>query len=186
MKALRAVLSAISCAVLAVAAMDSPARGGEKAKRLTVSDYFAMVPAGTMETTGANLLKRIRAAKSGVEDAANGYLSCGGDGAQSSFEVALFRYKDDRPLLAICQGQDDEGGPKSVRLDFFQLDESGALVNAPRSIFPVRENTFPLRERAAHSYVLPRRGRTVLVRDLASGEVKQRFTWNGERFVEQK
>ncbi len=186
MKALRFLLSAITCATLAVAVADMPARGAEKPKRLTVSDYFAMVPAGTMETTGANLLKRVRSAKSGVEDVANGYLSCGGDGAQSSFEVALFRYKDERPLLAICQGQDDEGGPKSVRLDFFQLDESGTLVKAPRAIFPVKENAFPLRQSTAHSYVLPRKGRTVLVRDLGSGKVKQRFAWNGERFVEEK
>lgn len=161
-------------------------RGEDKPKRLTVSDYFAMVPSGTLEANGATLLRLIRSPKCGVEDTVNGYLSCVGDGAQPAFQVALFRFKDGRPLLAVCQGEGDEGGPDSVKLDFFQLDSKGRMMKAPRSLFPVKENAFPINRRTAHFYVLPRKGRTVLVRDVSGGKVRQKFTWNGERFIAEK
>jgi hypothetical protein len=63
----------------------------------------------------------LRQPKCGVVDLANGYMSCTGDGAQPEFEVALFRYRDGRPLLAICQGELE--GPDSVYLEFFEFLE---------------------------------------------------------------
>jgi hypothetical protein len=36
-------------------------------------------------------------------DRQNGYISIAGDGAQPSFQVALFRYRDGRPLFALLR-----------------------------------------------------------------------------------
>jgi len=35
-------------------------------------------------------------------------------------------------------------------------------------------------------FELPRRGRTVLVRNQKSGKILHKFTWNGEKFQEEK
>ncbi len=35
-------------------------------------------------------------------------------------------------------------------------------------------------------FELPRRGRTVLVRNQKSGKILHKFTWNGEKFREEK
>src|SRR6266404_906583 len=35
-------------------------------------------------------------------------------------------------------------------------------------------------------FELPRQGRTILVRSQKSGKVLRKFTWNGEKFVEQR
>jgi hypothetical protein len=183
MKISRLLQAVLICTAIAFAT-PAPSRGEDKPKHLTVTDYFAMVPAGTMEVSGAALVHFLRQPGAGIEDKANGYLSSAGDGAQSAFQVALFRFKDDRPLLAICQGEVE--GPDSVQLDFFELDGKGRMVKSPRSIFPVKENTLPINKRAAHSYELPRKGRTVLVRELRNGKVSGKFTWNGERFVAEK
>ena len=185
MKIFRSLLFPTLCAMIAFAT-GTPARGAAKPKRLTVSDYFVMLPAGSLETPAVQWLRFLRQPKCGVEDTVNGYLSGVGDGAQPEFQVALFRFRDDRPLLAVCQAESDQGGLDSVRLDFYQLNGQGQMVKAPRSIFPVKENPFPINQRTAHSYTLPRKGRTVLVRDASNGKVRQRFTWNGERFVEEK
>jgi hypothetical protein len=179
----RFVQSLVLCTIIASATTIS-ARGEEKPKRMTVSDYFVMLPPNTLETPAANWLRFLRQPGCGTEDKANGFLSSSGDGAQPSFEVALFRFKEDRLLLAVCQGELE--GSDSVRLDFFELDGKGRMIKASRSIFPVKDNAFPINKRTAHSYVLPRKGRSILVRDLGSGKVRQRFTWNGERFVEEK
>jgi hypothetical protein len=179
MKIFRPLLSFALCTMLAFAT-GTPACGEDKPKRLTVSDYFVMLPDGSLETPAVQWLRFLRQPKCGVEDTVNGYLSCVGDGAQPEFQVALFRFRDDRPLLAVCQAQGDEGGMDSVRLDFYQLNGQGQMVKAPRSIFPVKDKP------NAHSYALPRKGRTVLVRSAGSGKVLQKFTWNGERFVEEK
>src|SRR5438105_11318603 len=134
MKISRSLLSVIICAMIASAASSS-SRGEDKPKRQTVSDYFVMLPPKSLETSAASWLSFLRQPGCGVEDKANGFLSCTGDGAQPPFQVALFRFKDERPLLAICKGELE--GPASVQLEFFQLDGEGRMIKAPRTIFPV-------------------------------------------------
>jgi hypothetical protein len=179
-------LLCLCVSVLIAFATGISARGEDKPKRLTVSDYFVMLPPKTLEAPAANWLSFLRQPDCGVEDKANGFLSCTGDGAQPPFQVVLFRFKDDRPLLAVCQAELEGRRNVYVQLDFYAFKGKGRMVKAPRSIFPVKDSAFPIDERTAHSYELPRNGRTVLVRDLGSGKVRQKFTWNGERFVEEK
>ncbi len=147
-------------------------------RRLTVVDYFLMLPPDTLEAPPKAWLEGMRAPGSGgVIDTANGYLRCKGDGAQPDFEVALFRYKeDDRPLLALCAGELE--GPNSVYLEFFELAPGGAgLRKVSRSIFPVPD-------RKDRRFELPRHGRTVLVRN-TRGKIEHRLVWDGSKFREE-
>src|SRR5437763_1917593 len=83
-------------------------------KKMTVVDYYLLLTQDTFEPPPKAGLQHAR-----VIDKENGYLSITGDGAQPSFEVALFRYRDSRPLLAICEGELE--GDDSVTLEFFEL-----------------------------------------------------------------
>jgi len=56
---------------------------------MTVVDYFLLLPDKTLENSAARLLGNAQ-----VIDRQNGYISIAGDGAQLSFQVALFRYRD--------------------------------------------------------------------------------------------
>jgi hypothetical protein len=63
-------------------------------KKMTVVDYFLLLPPKFFEGPPADWLDFLKQPKSGVLDIANGYMSCTGDGAQPRFQVALFRYRD--------------------------------------------------------------------------------------------
>ena len=112
---------------------------------------------------------------------ANGYISCTGDGAQPEFEVALFRYRDGRPLLAVCAGELE--GPDSVYLDFFELGSDGKMKKMRRSIFPVADAG---NDKGDWRFQLPREGKTILVRNQRSGKILRKLTWNGEKFQDAK
>jgi hypothetical protein len=112
-----------------------------------------------------------------VVDVPNGYLSCGGDGAQTAFEVALFRHRDNRPLIALCDGVLE--GDDYINLHFFELGPNGKFREISRKIFPVPDS-------GKWRFELPRHGRTVLVRDLHGGKIRRKLTWNGESFQEDK
>jgi hypothetical protein len=122
-----------------------------------------------------------------VVDKENGYMKIGGDGAQAPFQVGLFRYRDGRPLLALCQGE-LEGDP-SVMLNFFELGADGRMQKIPRKIFPIGD--FWMSDEGNPKYAdfqfeLPRHGRTVLVRSLKTKKILHRVTWNGEKFIVEK
>jgi hypothetical protein len=87
-------------------------------KKMTVVDYFLRLPDKTLEAPSRAWLGNAQ-----VIDKQNGYISIAGDGAQPSFQVALFRYRDGRPLLALCSGELE--GDDSVTLDFFELGSDG-------------------------------------------------------------
>jgi hypothetical protein len=157
---------------LALAAVAQPMQAGE-AKR-TVVDYYLLLPKDTFEGPAADWLKFLRQPSCGLVDVKNGYMSCTGDGAQPSFEVALFRYTDGRPLLALCMGELE--GDTPVYLTFYGLGADGKMHALPRDIFPVKD--FPHRLR----FDLPRKGRTIQVREAKSGRIRQRLTWDGEKF----
>ncbi len=148
-----------------------------EAKRQTIGDYFVQLPGSTFETPAKDWLKFLRQPKSGVYDVANGYLSCTGDGAQAPFEAALFRYKDDRPLLAVCQGELE--GRNSKFLAFYEQQSDGRMLEVPRTIFPIANEQ-------GYVFELPRKGRTIIVRTEKGGKLKAKYTWNGEKFVEER
>ena len=153
-----------------------PASGAEpEPARLTIVDYFRSLPDSAMDAVPTAWLATNNGTDSRrIIDKKNGYLRGEGDGGQPNFECALFRYSDERPLLALCQGELE--GSDSVHLDFFVSGPGGQLRKAPRSIFPVEDG-------AGKQFILPREGRTVIVRE-KSGRHERRFTWDGARFVE--
>ncbi len=155
----------------AMAAAEPP-----KPARLNVADYFAMVPVDDgFFLTPAELLKS-KLPEYDIIDTPNGYLRFAGDGAQAAVEAALFRYRDDSPLLAVCLGEPE--GKKSQYLTFYVPGPKGKLRKAPRSILPVADGD-------GRQFILPRKGRTIIVRD-KSGKHEHRYVWDGERFAEEK
>src|SRR5260370_42507781 len=99
-------------------------------RKMTVVDYFLRLPKDSLETPAREWLQNC-----GVIDKQNGYMRCTGDGAQPSFQVALFRYRDGRPLLVLCSGELE--GDDSVTLDFFELGADGKMHKASRRVFPI-------------------------------------------------
>jgi hypothetical protein len=155
---------------------------GADAKKLTVVDYYLLLPEKTFETPARGWLKNAT-----IVDKQNGYISVTGDGAQPSFEVALFRYRDGRPLVAICEGELE--GDDRVTLQFFELGPDGRMHKVPRTIFPTGDQWSSGEYNKKYEdfrFELPRHGRTVLVRSAKTKKVLQRVTWNGEKFVEQR
>ena len=150
-------------------------------KKMNVVDYFLLLPANYFEGPPQGWLEFLRQPKCGVVDLTNGYISCIGDGAQPAFEVTLFRHSDDRPILAVCQGELE--GPDSVFLDFFELGADGKMKKIRRSIFPVRDAG---NDKGNWRFQLPREGRTVLVRKQKGGMILRKLTWNGEKFQDEK
>jgi hypothetical protein len=148
-------------------------------KRMTMIDYYLLLPRDYLEGTPVDWLRFLKQPKCGVVDPANGYMSCTGE--QPPFEIALFRYRDGRPLLAVCQGELE--GMNSLFLDFFEIGSDGKMHKARRSIFPVADAGS---DAGTWRFELPRQGRTVLVRGQKSGRVLRRLTWNSEKFQEEK
>src|SRR6202011_4898973 len=161
----------------------SPSLRAAEEKKVTVVDYYLRLPDKTFEGVAAEWLRFLKQPKCGVVDLANGYMSCVGDGAQPPFEVALFRYRDPARagLLALCQGELE--GEKSLFLDFFEMRSEGKMHKTRRSIFPAADAGA---DQANWHFELPRQGRTVLLHHQRSGKVLYKFTWNGEKFVEQR
>jgi hypothetical protein len=155
----------------------SPVLHAAEPNRLTVADYMLQLPDKTFEGPAKDWLMFLRQPKSGVYDPANGYLSCTGDGAQPPFEVALFRYKDDRPLLAVCQGELE--GKNSKYLSFYEPGLGGRLHEVKRSLFPIDNDK-------GYLFELPRKGRTIIVRTEKGGKLKAKYTWDGGKFVEER
>jgi hypothetical protein len=155
----------------------SPFAHAADAKRLTIVDYYLQLPDKTFEGPTKDWFAFLKQPKSGTIDVANGYMNCTGDGAQPPFEVALFRFKDDKPLLAVCQGELE--GKNSKFLAFYEPGFGGHLHEVKRSIFPIDNDK-------GYVFELPRKGRTILVRSEKDNKLKAKYTWNGEKFVEEK
>lgn len=157
-------------------------RGADE-KKMTVVDYFLRLPDKTLEAPPRAWLGNAQ-----VIDKQNGYISIAGDGAQPSFQVALFRYRDPARagLLALCSGELE--GDDSVTLDFFELGSDGKMHKASRRIFPIGDRWSSGEYDKKYEdfrFELPRHGRTVLVRSAKTKKVLHKVTWNGEKFVEE-
>jgi hypothetical protein len=151
-------------------------------KKMTVIDYYLLLPEKTFEAPPRSWLQNAT-----VIDKQNGYMSVTGDGAQPNFEVALFRYRNGRPLLAICQAE-LKGGDR-VGLSFFKLGSNGKMREASRTIFPIGDQWSSGDYEKRYEdfrFELPRHGRTVVVRSAKTKKVLYRVTWNGEKFVQEK
>jgi hypothetical protein len=160
-------------------------RKSEKEK-MSVVDYFLLLPAETFEGPPDTWLDIMRA-NGEVIDKENGYMNCPGDGAQPEFEVALFRYRDGRPLLALCSGELE--GSDSVQLQFFELGADGHMQQISRSILPgagMKNDPGTGYIKEGWQFELPREGRTIVVRSEKTKKTLHKFTWNGERFQEDK
>jgi hypothetical protein len=158
-------------------------------KKVSIVDYFLLLPADRFEgppsvwlrhaQTGGHIYLCEAEPREKSVDEKNGYMSCGGDGAQSSFDVALFRYHDGRPLLALCNaGEPEVEEENSIfsYLSFFEMGADGKMHETERPLLP--EGNW--------DFVLPREGKTILVRAPKSKKVLHKFTWNGEKFMKEK
>jgi len=151
-------------------------------KKMTVVDYYLLLPEKTFETPAREWLNNAT-----ILDKENGHISISGDGAQPSFDVVLFRYRDGRPLLAICSGELE--GDDRVTLEFFELGADRKMRKASRKIFPIGDSWSSGdydKKYEDYRFELPRHGRTVLVRSAKTKKVLHKVTWNGEKFFEER
>jgi len=157
-------------------------------EKMSILDYFLLLPPKTLENP-ANEWLHVMRANGDTIDKANGYMSCPGDGAQPQFEVALFRYRDPAKagLLAFCNGELE--GDDSAFLYFFELGADGKMQNVSRSILPIDDLKYDAEsgyEKDTWRFDLPRKGKTIVVRTRKGGKILHKFTWNGEKFQEEK
>jgi len=151
---------------------------------VSILDYFLLLPDDTLETRPRHWIGNAT-----VMDKKNGYMSVSGDGAQPNFEVALFRYRDGRPLLAVCQAELESDDPRCVSMEFFDLGGDGKMKKLDRKIFPVRDRWDSGEQNKKYEdfrFIFPRQGRTVLVRSAKTKKILHKVTWNGEKFVDEK
>lgn len=167
---------AILVPLLAAICFSSSARA-KSPNEMTVLDCYLLLPQDFLQAPPSTWLRQCR-----TVDEKSGYMRCNGDDAQPNFHVALFRYADGRPMLAVCQGQ--LNGNESRFLDFFSLNSHGEMQELPRAIFPIGDAD----ENVGKNWFfeLPRQGHTILVHDQTSGKVTHKITWSGEKFVEEK
>jgi len=163
-----------------------PAIRKSEAEKMSILDYFLLLPPKTLETPARNWLSVMRA-NGDVIDKENGYMSCPGDGAQPEFEVALFRYRDGRPLLAFCSGILED--IDAAILQFYELGADGRMQSIGRPILPgtvVKYDPESGYSKDGWQFYLPRKGRTIVARSEKTKKILRRFTWDGEKFQEEK
>ena len=150
-------------------------------ERPSIVDYYLLLPKDTFETRPRNWLHNAKI------DKENGYMDVSGDGAQPSFQVALFRHRNGRPLLAVCSGELE--GDDRVSLEFFELGADGRMEKLPREIFPIGDEWSSNDNNKKYEdfrFDLPRHGETVVVRSAKTKRILHKITWNGEKFVEDR
>jgi hypothetical protein len=160
----------------------SPTIVKTEAEPASILDYFLLLPDDTLETPPRHWRQYANAV-----DKKNGFMSGGGDGAQPNFQVALFRYRDGRPLLAVCQGDEGIDYSRCVSVQFFDLGPDGKMKKLDRKIFPVRDERDPGEQNEKYQdfrFIFQRQSRTVLVLSAKTGKILHKVTWNGEKFIE--
>ena len=179
--------------------------GSAEQEKVSIIDYFLLLPEEFegppldwlryMRTGGSRLYVCDTKPPSNVIDDKNGYMECDGWDAPG-FEVALFRHRDGRPLLALCSGEveEDDSVTRSVHLHFFELGADNKMHEIIHSMFPGAQRQYHQRSdddwggegKGNWQFDLPREGRTVVVHARKSGRLLHKFTWNGEKFQEEK
>jgi hypothetical protein len=141
-----------------------------------IADYFLELPPSLFEShSPSGELNRIRRGSSPASfiDPHNGFMFLQGDGAQVSFQIALFRYANGHPLLAVSQGDSLEKPDDYTILRFF-TERQGSMVPVDRAILPVEDSS-------ERRFELPRIGLTLVVRN-SGGEIISRWTWSDGDF----
>ena len=152
----------------------------------SVVDYFLLLPKENFEGPPSIWLAHMRESENAI-DKKNGFMRCGGDGAQPEFEVALFRYRDGRPLLALCSGELE--GDDDLYLQFFEPGPDGKMQRVNRWMFPVPDGGYDPEggnNKADWEFHLPRNGKTVTIKTHKGHRTLYKLTWNGERFEKDK
>lgn len=141
-----------------------------------VADYFLGIPSQDFtEGSPAELLAIIKRGEGrSLLDTKRGYMRLSGDGAQVSLQIALFRYADKSPLLAISYGILEE--PDFTHVSFF-TEKNGKMILADRTILPVPDSD-------ENRFELPHHGRTIIIRD-ARGKILSQWTWDGRAFMKE-
>jgi hypothetical protein len=155
----------------------------------SIIDYLVQLPMRTFEAPSLDTLRFLRGKRGTVIDKKNGYIRCLGDGGQGDFGVALFRYRNGRPLLVVSTGNtDDTEVRKWTFLQFFGLGTDGKMDRLPDSIFPLADSGRGDDGQGSRKwrFELPRYGKTILVRNPSSGKTLRKIIWNGEKFQNDK
>jgi|SRR5579864_6927673 len=160
-----------------------PAIVKTEAEPVSVLDYFLLLPDDILEVRPRHWRQYAN-----VIDKKNGFMSVEGDGAQPNFQVALFRFRDGRPLLAVCQAELESDDPRCVSVEFFDLGPDGKMKKMDRNMFPVHDQWESGEQNEKYEdfrFIFPRQGRTVLVRSAKTKKILHKVIWNGEKFVEE-
>ena len=153
-----------------------------KPQRRTVLDYFKMLPSKFFEAPEKQL-PRMKQLRDGfnpkltevrsIVDLRNDFLRFPGDGAQPTFDIAVFRFRGQDTVAVFDNFENGQ-------LSFWRA-RNGRLREVTKSVFPFR-----LPE---SSVELPRRGTTIQVFRGNGYDVPKtralvaRFLWRGGRFV---
>ena len=162
----------------------SPTIVKTEAEPISILDYFLLLPDDTLE-----FAPRRWRQYANVIDKKNGFMKVEGDGAQPNFEVALFRYRDGRPLLAVCQADLESDDPRCASVQFFNLGADGKMKKLDRTVFPIHDQWESGEQNEKYQdfrFIFPRQGRTVLVRSAKTKKILHKVAWNGEKFVEEQ
>ena len=173
----------LGCLVLATSASGGEERKS-KSPEISIIDYVGQLPRDAFEGTASQTLNFIRRPGS-IVDKKNGYIRSKGDGGQGDFELALFRYRDGRPLVVLSTAN-TEGG-KWTYLQFFEVSAPGKMKTIADSIFPLPDSGRGEDGQGSGKWLfeLPRYGKTILARNPTSGKIRHKITWNGEKFLEE-
>ena len=150
----------------------------------SIIDYFLLLPDDALEMPPRHWFHNETSV-----DKKNAFLTGGGDGAQPTFEAALFRYRDGRPLVALCQADLESDDSRCTSIEFFGLGPDGKMKKLDRNIVPVPDEWTSGEQNQKYEdfrFIMPRPGQTVLVRSAKTKKILHKVTWNGEKFVEQK
>jgi len=150
----------------------APLTQAQSAPPASVVDYYLRLPHRYFEITQAERENGLLGTHRGpdtVVDTKNDYIYSPGDAAQPTLTVALFRDRG-RVLVAVLADA-CEDAPQS--LDFLRYSH-GQWVNVTKSVLPL-----PFNNRL--TYLLPRRGTTIRVRDAQGGRVYD-LQWKNGRF----
>jgi hypothetical protein len=148
----------------------------------SIVDYFLLLPKDYFEGPPSIWLRSMRES-GGTIDKKNGFMYCAGDGAQPEFEVALFRYRDGRPLLAMSGGELE--GADNLYFRFFEPGPNGKMQVVNHWMFPVPDGGYDPESgapKANWEFILPRTGRTILIRTAKGHKVLHKLTWKDDRF----
>ena len=143
----------------------------ETSQPKNVVDFYMRLPARYFEHS-MNSKERLDWAKltSSVIDTKNGFMFIGGDGAQQSITVCLFKRSDNSYVIAVGDNNHDVFDPY---LDFYRY-QNGKWRNVTRQLLPVRWNS-------NWDYVLPRYGRTIHVHKKSHRKAYD-LEWKDDRF----